>query len=756
MKKAIINGALLLVIGLVLWDGSPVWAQAFKHRLATRGRVWDVFWNTGNQGVWEQFLTTEYRAMSFSYPGQFVPDYRWDGPEYYGGQRSFAGLQPYQSSNMEMTALSAGLDMFIATVVGGDYFVTETKPAILSEDVFPIAYDPSKGPEANIGYPNISPGGAPMANWWPGQPLPGPEFPVEIHNYRYFQYMDPDKDMFAENTIISNYATKRGITVTKKAYSWSYPGYSDFIILDLTFENTGDSDGDGVADLNGGAGLQLDDTFFIFSERFYISLAGHTWHGSTALYGYAQTELVKDDWSKYTEAPNYDGPASGQGLKMYYGYDGDNPFVPWDDTGQPFKSDVSTYASISVGKIRFEGELTAYQYAGMAPIAYMPGAANDPSTWTYDTGGDASFVAPKVADQPYTYKWGEFRQKDDFDQPDARTLTYPAMYNALTGPASTIMDNSTEMGQIHGTFAYGPYDLAVGDKVRIVLVTAAAAPVEENFWGWALTAKVDEMHTDRTFNNLVKHVNAAKDAFKWGYDLPDPPPDVEVKVGVTPEANNRLTWDAGVADATDPDYSGAEARDVAGLRVYHSEIKVDNWKLLADLPPTATEYVDEKSVAGFVYVYTVRAYDTGHDDWNGTGMAIPSLEGGNSSPEQKAAGGRPFVPFVPANSAADQMQKQVVVVPNPYRDDGAHAYPAKERVRFLNLPHKCKVRIFTASGDLFGEFTHDDPSKGEANWAQVPIDFIGRASPSIYFFVVESQVQASLGQVQTGTFMIVK
>ena len=269
MKKAIINGALLLAIGLLLWDGSPVWAQDFKHRLATRGRVWDVFWNTGNQGVWEQFLTTEYRAMSFSYPGQFVPDYRWDGPEYYGGQRSFAGLQPYQSSNMEMTALSAGLDMFIATVVGGDYFVTETKPPILSEDVFAIAYDPSQGPEANIGYPNISPGGAPMANWWPGQPLPGPEFPVEIHNYRYFQYMDPDKDMFAENTIISNYATKRGITVTKKAYSWSYPGYSDFIILDLTFENTGDSDGDGVADLNGGAGLQLDDTFFIFSSRYY-------------------------------------------------------------------------------------------------------------------------------------------------------------------------------------------------------------------------------------------------------------------------------------------------------------------------------------------------------------------------------------------------------------------------------------------------------------------------------------------------------
>ena len=47
---------------------------------------------------------------------------------------------------------------------------------------------------------------------------------------------------------------------------------------------------------------------------------------------------MHDDWNKYTEAGNYDGPASGVGLKLWYGYDGDSPITVSDDLGDPFDS----------------------------------------------------------------------------------------------------------------------------------------------------------------------------------------------------------------------------------------------------------------------------------------------------------------------------------------------------------------------------------------------------------------------------------
>ena len=144
------------------------------------------------------------------------------------------------------------------------------------------------------------------------------------------------------------------------------------------------------------------------------------------------------------------------------------------------------------------------------------------------------------------------------------------------------MDNPPSVDGVHGTFTYGPYDLAPGDKARIVVALVAAAPVEENMWGWAVQGKQGELRTDKGFDNLVKHLNKAREAFDWDYDLPDPPPDVKVTSGVTSDATNQLTWDD--AGATDPDYSGSEAQDVVGYRVYRSDNKIDNWVLFADIP----------------------------------------------------------------------------------------------------------------------------------------------------------------------------
>jgi hypothetical protein len=768
MRKIYTLGSVLVLLGLLLWGGAPLRA-AESQRFQTRAKVWDVYWNNGVQGVSDapDAWLSYYRQVGMQYPGVFIIQYETEFSQYWG-ERNWGTVNGAYAALYESTAIMPGFDTFVATRVPGDsngeYHVSSSKPRRISDDIKQMSYDPSKGPEANIGYQKVSPLGPVMTNWWPGQTPPTKDQVVEIHNYRYFKYMDPDKDMFPESILVTRYTTKRGITVTKKAYGWSYPDYDDFEILEYEFENTGDSDGDGKPDLNGGQGLVLNDTFFAFAVRFFISQAGHAWTNYDAWYRVTQLSDL-DDWFKYTEAPNYDGPASGKGLKMWYAYDGDNPNVPVLKMGKPFSpaSERSGYRPYT-GGLRKEGELTAFQYGGLAPIAYLPSNANDPATFSYDAKGNSRYVAPKVTDQPYAVKWWNFRNQTDYDEPDQNNHSFAQMYSLLAGAAPSIQPNPTNVGGMHGSFAYGPYDLKLGDKVRIVLALVAAAPVEENIWGWAKQGIQADMKTNKAFNNLVKHLKSARDAFKWGYDLPDPPPDVKVDVSVTPQANNLLTWEATADDATDPDYSGGEAKDVKGYRVYQSEFKRDDWQLIADVPVKDPKYyqdgkysfVDPKSVAGFLYTYSVRAYDRGHGDWNGMGTAIPSLEGGANSPEQWAKGVDVAIPYVPSTAASDRLQQKVMVVPNPYREDGSHAYQSKGAIRFLNIPRKCRISIYTVAGDLMAQINHDNPTRGESTWTQTTIDNIGNASSGAYFFVVESQVPETLGQIQRGMFMIIK
>ena len=768
MRKIPTFETVIVLLGLLLWGLDPA-AAAENHRFQTRAKVWDVFWNYGTQGVSEDpdAWLSYFRQMGMQYPGVWTRQYATEFQDYWG-ERNWGSLHPAYAALFESTATMPGFSTFIATRVPGDpegeYYVSISKPRAITDDIRMRSYDPSKGPEANIGYPNYSPVGPAMANWWPGQPPVDRTHVTEIHNYRYGQYMDPDKDMFPESILVMHYTTKRGITVTKKVYSWSYPEYDDFEIMEYEFENTGDSDGDGEADLNGGAGLQLDDTFFAFSVRFFISQAGHGWMNYDAWYRRTRPN-DNDDWFKYTEASNYDGPASGRGLKMWYAYDGDNPLLPGDDLGKPYDPTAANPAYAGrPSQVRKEGEITAFQYTGFAPIAYLPSTFNDPNTFSYDASADHRYVAPKVSDQPYTVRWWEYRNRGDFDEPDQDNHTFQEIYDLLAGSAPFIKDNPTEVGGWHGSFAYGPYDLALGDKVKIVFVLAGGAPVEENMWRWAKLGRQDEMRSDNAFDNLVKHVNKAKEAFQWNYDLPDAPPDVKVDVSVTTDGFISLVWDDAADEAINPDYSDIEAKDVKGYRVYRSVFKRDDWELLADIPVQASpfysgsnyQYVDTQSIAGFVYDYSVRTYSEAHSNWNGTGIAIPSLESGNSSPEQWVNGVKISTPYVPSTDQSDQLDRKVIVTPNPYRDDGAHAYENKGAIRFLNIPRKCQIRIYTVAGDLMAEVNHDDPGRGEATWSQTTIDNIGSASSGVYFFVVESLMPETQGRIQRGIFLISK
>jgi hypothetical protein len=64
--------------------------------------------------------------------------------------------------------------------------------------------------------------------------------------------------------------------------------------------------------------------------------------------------------------------------------------------------------------------------------------------------------------------------------------------------------------------------------------------------------------------------------------------------------------------------------------------------------------------------------------------------------------------------------------------------------------------IYSASGDLVYEKEHTKETSAETSWRQNTISFSGNVVSGIYFWVVESLVDDSRGQIQKGTLAIVK
>jgi len=127
------------------------------------------------------------------------------------------------------------------------------------------------------------------------------------------------------------------------------------------------------------------------------------------------------------------------------------------------------------------------------------------------------------------------------------------------------------------------------------------------------------------------------------------------------------------------------------------------------------------------------------------------------------------------NTVAEQRGLEVIVYPNPWRIDGNYrefgfegrnyvdgpnegtvilqTEDADERTRgihFLNLPHRCTIRIFTIDGDLVREIEHDYPRDSPRSMHE-RWDLITRntqpAVSGIYYYSVESEYGNQVGKI---------
>ena len=731
-------------------------------RHLTRGKLWATYRNNGLQGGANIDGSDGQNQEGLGYPGNVGRELH-DFVEYWLDVAAVVTGAPniLEVPNTTRANNSRSEGIWVLGVIGSDTLVSYTGPRDFTPDIRTLNYDIRNSLEKQLGN-NVGVNAA-RSNYSPYHNTIQQE-PVEIHNYMYNHYIPNDQE--AEEIIISQWTNKLNIRVTRKARAWSYQDYDDFILVELIFENTG--------------AQAVKDAYFALMNCFSVSLAGHTW-GSGAGMSWpdwrTNQDPAQDDVYRYTQASNYQPDLSGHAefsqVKLSYQRDGDWFGSSWNDTGEPYKSQFASRGENEL-QGQLEEQLLSAAYVGMGPVDYAPPFVNDNNV----------YIAPRVSDQPYAVKsWAnKYVKSEEINEPSRQRHTDRVMYRMLTDISNgAVDDNPDEPKLVTHAHVYGPYDLNPGEKAKVVIafVAGSAASVlgmDEISYARSANAQDQMLLGERS---IFEHYRRATFAYENGYDLPDAPPDVDFRLSFNDLGQNRLTWSDSTDAQADPDYVGDEAQDIRAYRVYRSQPPSFNWHtgpwvFVAEVPvhdataysPTSRTYTfdDPGSYSGLNYYYSVRAVDSGHQHWydnNGADLGpIPPLEGGYSAPEQKNM--IAVTPFQKSLPKYDAFSEPIRVVPNPYRldfSDPDHMYPDAAdplKIRFINLPRHCMIRIFSTSGDMVYEKEQISTNSAETAWRHEALMVTGEVVSGIYFWVVESLMEESKGKIQTGTLLIVK
>lgn len=803
-QRKLIGPALILLVLFATAAQAQVSQEPAETVTSSRSWIIQSFYNTGSQGGWNVGSSATGEPQMFMYPG-------WNSLP------STNATSNYTRKNGN----SLGFGLWILSRDGSQVKMSWSGPRYKADDIRQIVYDPSKGPEAKLGVTtaweqSLSASFTEASNYWSGAAVPKTGPPEKIWNFSPGKYIPDDAN--AEEIIISKWTNAQGITVTRKAYAWSYPDFADFIIEEHILENTGDVAGTGVPSL---PDKPVEDVYVAFLNTWSVSEMGNGMRSGVNDW-FSWPDRARDDWFKYTEAGNYVkgspggptfiDPSEAKGLKLAYQFDGKSPFSGYDDTGEPWLTSLQSSNVVEMGMV--DNQMTSYQFVGMAPVAY----ADDAGIHSFNAQDKGKYVQPKGPQPAFVNRWA-IRGNNDYDEPTPASHTPATILNTLTSAA--VVDNPTDVGGFTNAQVYGPYTLARGQQAKIVVVYAAgtgaeyAGPGQEPIdpWQWALTATKNDLGAGE--RALVTHVRHALFAYQSGYDVPDPPPDVDVVVQSDENARALLTWSAAGDKATNPDYKGAEANDVAGYRIYRglrgNLTSIGPFNLVATIPvggpypsgvtfapnaiwpddaagtnqslrtdlklqgdqgrrvatPGIYSWSDPNSNAGFTYWYSVRTYAKAHTTWTNNDASktiadLPArvqthlkkgLESGYSSMLQKFRGS----PVLPKVAAADRLERDIVVAPNPYKLDGTHNYVGGVKIRFLNVPERAHIFIFNAAGQLVQSLRKTDPSRSEISWDGRPYTTtLAQVGPGIYFYVVKSDMPGEENKHKTGTFVVIR
>ena len=530
-----------------------------------------------------------------------------------------------------------------------------------------------------------------------------------------------------------------GITSTLRAHAYVNHDFDEVIIRHYNFLNNGDA--------GGGAGqLTADVNGFIFLvDVWFMDRAegGSHWGHAAEFAGdsYIQYYGGLRDVNLYEQWVDSDG-ASGDSLRVMYAWDGDSQQNDLDDAYDPHQQ---------------TGRLLSAKFPGVALI-HADLTASDPSDWAKQPVAmvaDYWNVLPERRnvgeEEMYRHAFGDGVFGDhNPDQTIDSPWYEPSRWQLFEEGVLAVADpNPTDPALFGGVgeLAVGPYDIPSGQDLDVILVYGVGGmdyqrtvEVGSQYQAGLITKAEKDAIAGAYKDTLFRNIGLAQRSLNGPggrFDIPDPPPSPDLTVTSGP-GQIKIEWS---------DVSGVPDRDTGVNDFMEYRLYRAQGSYFGDMPfemifnGTGNSYTDTEVTRGFSYYYYVTAVDDGTQNWVFPNRPVESGMHHNRTSKPAV----PFrAPFEPGKTRLGE--GEVRVVPNPwdsgdvlnkYGPEGTDDY---RKIRFINLPPVCTIKIYTEAGDLVRTIEHGGTASlpsGDEDWDQIT-DFNQEVVSGVYVAIIDS------------------
>lgn len=605
----------------------------------------------------------------------------------------------------------------------------------------------------------------------------------------------------ADVMIECHYRLSCGMDVYQRNLAWSQQGHDDYVIWDLTFINTGNTDRDDEIELPG----QILDSVIITKHCIVMPNGGNYPFGSWA--GVTEDNNTRLSYPQNDDSLRINYVALARKAGHTHDSYGDVCELNWG--GSPDLEDGCRWSGHAI--------LFAPKNTGVPqsyPIADIA-ASNDPSQPSMHSTLEAfgiyymnSLVDTSDHRQAYRCMRMGIHGYDDTTVEECQNVydmnrMYDVYDTTAMGAATYYDQPQDRMGElslsrgeifprnweyyvwsVYPKFTIGPYNMNYLDTLRFVyavvagsvsrkttyLLSEARASDSARYYEWVagmdsatirqeyerrdpvaelygdyvyMDGGLNEIATDYVIStgkdSLFNNGMAAQRNFNSNYNIPaSPAPPSIFEVSSRPDMIE-LDW------SYEPAYLPS---DLAGFKIYRAKDSIKycisrtgevsgDWQLIDSLGPSERNYEDSVGL------------EFGDDYYYSiTAINTDGIESGR------------FLTMTtsPAGMTADfpgESLEDVRVVPNPlYVAEGEPLFEPKHKIAFCKLPPECTIRIFTESGELMSTIVHDNLSGTEYWEEQWSLISSGSSRPASGIYI--AHIQAPEGEWVARKFVIVR
>lgn len=423
------------------------------------------------------------------------------------------------------------------------------------------------------------------------------------YNLLYDDVDEIDENLSADRIILTKVHTSMGISMTRKIMAFSQQNHDDYFIYEYVFKNTGIIDGDGTIYQQ-----TLNDVFFYFQHRY-------------APGGREPVPEYDSGWGIWNSSWGRNcvnqvlNPGTGEPTIQYSWYGPHSERLVSDDWGCP--NQLS------------DGRLGAVQYIGFITLHADQSAydlSNDPcqpiTTYFIDSDDPGNIADVSQYNETSMTHQYELMTLGHAVKTQAESIEEQGVFADQWGEAA---------GGYSQTAGYGPYSLAPGDSIRIVVAEGVnglcrefSREVGANWLAWyngigtpmlikpdgSETTNYDEYKREWVQtgeDSLLMILNRAKDVYENNFNIPVPPPPPENFVIDAGADRFQLMWSNNATSW--PNFDGYVIWR-AKSEVLDSQTE---YELIfqCDASNVVHEFNDTNVLRGFDYYYCIQTKDNG-------------------------------------------------------------------------------------------------------------------------------------------------